>query len=108
MTLLGTPLVLLAALYVWTTPAWGQLAWMLGVGAFGTVGDLCIAQAFKDADATVVIPIDFTKLVWAALLGYLAFGEVPDLGTWLGGIIILGAVTYIAFRERAALSSNAP
>ena len=104
MTLLGTPLVLLAALPVWVTPSWGQLAWLLGISGFGTVGDLCIAQAFKEADATAVIPIDFTKLVWAALIGYLAFSEVPDPGTWIGGIMILGAVTYIAYRERVVES----
>ena len=46
------------------------------------------------------MPVDFTKLIWAALAGYLLFAEVPGLSIWLGGAIIFSAVTYIAIRER--------
>jgi drug/metabolite transporter (DMT)-like permease len=45
------------------------------------------------------MPLDFTKLIWAALIGYLAFAEVPDIWTWVGGFIIFASSTYIAYRE---------
>ena len=99
MTLLSTPLVFAIALPVWTTPSWEQVIWMLAIAGFGTAGDLCMAQAFRDGEATAVIPFDFTKLVWVALIGYFAFDEIPDAGTWVGGMMVLGAVTYIAHRE---------
>jgi drug/metabolite transporter (DMT)-like permease len=66
----------------------------------GTLGQMSLAQAFKEADITVVLPLDFTKLIWAAILGYLVFGEVPDIWVWIGGTIIFASTTYITFRER--------
>ena len=50
-------------------------------------------------ELTLLQPFSFLQLVWASLLGLLAFGEVPDAWTWLGGAIIVGAATYIAHRE---------
>ena len=58
-----------------------------------------MAQAFKEADATAVLPFDFTRLIWASAIGYLAFAEVPDMLTWVGGIVIFASTTYIAVRE---------
>ena len=100
MTLLSLPFALLVALPVWETPSWTQVAWLAGIAGVATLGDLTLAQAFKEAEATAVVPLDFTRLVWASLIGYLAFDEVPDAATWLGGAMILGAVTYITNRER--------
>ncbi len=61
---------------------------------------MCLAQAFREADITVVLPLDFTKLNWAAILGFIVFGEVPDIWVWTDGSIIFASTTYIAFRER--------
>ena len=44
--------------------------------------------------------MDFTVLIWAALVGYFAFGEVPDVWVWIGALVIFSATTYIALRER--------
>ncbi|MEZ5589440.1 MAG: DMT family transporter [Gammaproteobacteria bacterium] len=99
MGLLMTPLALLPALFVWTWPSWQQLA-LLGAGAvIGTLGQLAMAQAFRVADVTVVLPLDFTKLIWAALLGYLLFAETIDNWTVLGAVVIFTSVFYIALRE---------
>ena len=46
------------------------------------------------------MPIDFFRLIWAAGIGYAAFGEIPDAFTWIGGTMIFAAATYIAFREK--------
>ena len=107
MTLVSAPLALAIALPVWTTPSWEQVAWMLAIAGFGTAGDLCLAQAFRDGPATAVIPFDFTKLVWVALIGYFAFDEIPDAGIWIGGSMVLCAVTYIANREHKARAAAA-
>jgi len=55
--------------------------------------------AFKASDATVVFPVDYTRLLWASVIGYVAFAEVPDAWTWVGGTIIFASTTYIAYRE---------
>ena len=53
-------------------------------------------EAFREADVTVVLPADFTKLVWAGLAGFLVFAEIPDPWTLVGAVIICGAVFYLA------------
>ena len=47
----------------------------------------------------MVFPVDYTRLVWASVIGYLVFSEVPDVWTWVGGTIIFASTTYIAYRE---------
>ncbi len=54
------------------------------------------------------MPVDFCKLIWVALLAYLAFGEVPDRFTWLGGTIVFASVLYIAYRERSLAGRPVP
>ena len=99
MGLFLTPLSLVPALLVWQWPSGEQLAWLAAIGALGSFGHLAMAQAFREADATAVLPFDFTRLIWATIIGYFAFAESPDLWTWVGGSIIFASTTYIAFRE---------
>ncbi len=100
------PFNLAAALFVWTWPGLLVLAICAVVGAMGTVSQIMLANAFKLADATVVLPCDFTKLIWAALVGYFWFGEVPDAWTWVGGTVIFAATLFIALRERAGAAAS--
>jgi drug/metabolite transporter (DMT)-like permease len=58
-----------------------------------------MTQAFREADATAVLPVDFTRLLWASLFGMLVFGETPELATLIGGTLIFVSTTYITFRE---------
>ncbi len=94
-----TPLTFIAALTVWTWPTPEQLLWLMLIATFGTVGHLCMAQAFREADASVVLPFDFTRLIWASVFAFVFFTELPDLWTWVGGAVIFSAATYIAYRE---------
>lgn len=87
------------ALFVWTTPSVDQLGWLLLIGTLATLGHLAMTTAFKLADATAVFPIDFTRLLWASVIGLVAFGEWPDRWTWIGGSLIFGSTVYIAYRE---------
>lgn len=95
-----TPMNLIAALFFWQWPSWEQLAWLAGLAAMGTVAQVSLGQAFRDADATLVMPLDYTRLIWAALIGYFFFAEVPQIWTWIGGTAIFLAVIYNAYHER--------
>jgi drug/metabolite transporter (DMT)-like permease len=99
MTLLMTPLSLIPALYFWTWPAPEQWIWLVFCGLMGTLGQWAMAQSFSLADATVVLPLDFSKVVWGSLIGYLAFGELVDTRIWVGAGVIFSGATYIALRE---------
>jgi drug/metabolite transporter (DMT)-like permease len=102
MALLMIPLTLAPAVFVWRWPDGEQLFWLVLVGLLGGTGQLCMTEALRQADTAVVMPIDFCKLLWVAVIAYLAFGEVPDRYTWLGGAVIFASAMYIAYRERRA------
>lgn len=93
------PITLAFALPVWVWPDARALALLFLIGAIGSLGQVAVAQAFREAEATQVLPADFTKLVWAVLLGWVLFAERPDLFALIGGTIIFGAVLYVAWRE---------
>ncbi|BBK31448.1 drug/metabolite transporter (DMT)-like permease [Stella humosa] len=102
MALVMSPLALLAALPFWTWPSAWQFLILFGISTLGTIGQVALAQSFREADTTVVLPFDFLKLIWATALGFTLFGEVPDLWTWVGGTVIFTSTVYIAWREAKA------
>ena len=97
--LLLTPLSLAPALYFWSTPSLGTLAWLAALGLVANLGHLSFARAMASADATAVLPFDFLKLFFTAALGFVLFAEVPDVWTWTGAAVIFGATLYTAGRE---------
>lgn len=96
------PMSLVPALFVWQWPTWEQLAWCALIGALGTTSQLGVSQAFREADATLVLPLDFAKLLWVSLIGYVFFSEIPDPWTWVGGATIFASTTYLAIRDARA------
>ena len=99
MSILMTPLSLIPALFVWVWPTWTELGWLAVIGISGGAAQYLLTQSFHEADISVVMPFDFAKLVWIALIAYIAFAEVPTLTTWIGGAIIFASGLYIARRE---------
>ncbi|QQP89646.1 DMT family transporter [Skermanella sp. TT6] len=99
MVLFLTPMSLVPALFVWSWPSWGMLVWLVAMGGVATLGHLSLTRAFHMADASAMMPFDYTKLPFAALLGYVMFGETMDLWSWVGAGIIAGSTIYIAQRE---------
>ena len=79
-----------------------QLGLMVAVGFFATLNQRFLSRAFASADATAVLPFDFARLPFAAILGYVFFLELPDIWAWIGGGLIFGASIYLARREALA------
>ena len=100
--ILATPITLVPALFVWQWPAVPDLVVLVGMGAVGAIANICMVRAYAIVDLSVVEPVTFTRLVWAALLGYLIFAEFPDYWTWIGGLMIVAATSYISHREALA------
>ncbi|MGE0254461.1 MAG: DMT family transporter [Alphaproteobacteria bacterium] len=88
--------------FVWVTPTWQALAVGVAIGLTGTAGLFLWARAMSHADASLLAPFDYARLPVAALLAYIAYGEVPGLWTWIGGAIIIAATAWLARRERRA------
>ena len=96
-----SPVLLVPALFVWQWPTWPQLAWLATIAVVTAFSVLAFAMAMKEADTAAVMSLNFLQLVWASLIGFVFFAEIPDLYTWIGGAMIVASTTYIAYRERA-------
>ncbi|RKF15418.1 DMT family transporter [Roseovarius spongiae] len=83
----------------WVTPTWTEVLILFGVACFATAGHFTMTLAFRAAPLTVTQPVTFLQLVWAVLLGALVFGEGVDPFVILGGLVIVGSVSFITWRE---------
>ena len=85
---------------VWVAPSWHDILFGILVGLASTVGQWIVVLAFRYADASVLAPFSYTQLLWVSILGFLIFGEVPDLWTVTGAAFIVASGLYTAHRER--------
>lgn len=88
--------------WYWEPIQWPHLPFFLGVALCSTLGLGLITQAFRIAPASVVAPFDYSGLLWAAVLGWLFWGEIPDALAYLGVLLIAASGLYIALREARA------
>jgi drug/metabolite transporter (DMT)-like permease len=94
-----TPISGVLAAFVWVWPSWIDLLWLIVVSSTATFGQLAYIQAFRLAEMSAVLPLDFSKLIWSALLGFVLFSEIPEPFTVVGAAIIFAAGAYITLRE---------
>lgn len=83
----------------WVPVRWEDLWLFVGIAAFGTAGITMMTQAFRFAPAAVVAPFDYTALIWATLMGWVFWSEIPDYVTYFGAAIIIASGIYIVWRE---------
>ena len=99
-------LLILSALvpFVWVTPSWHDILFGIFIGVASTAGQWIVVLAFRYADASVLAPFSYLQLVWVSFLGFLIFGEVPDVYTVTGAAFIVASGLYTAHRERVRRS----
>lgn len=93
------------ALWVWQPFGLETLGWLVLIGLFGTIAQITISQSLKETDPTALMPFDFLKLIWTAIIGAWFFAEIPDVFTWIGAAVIFSSGLFIAYRERQAKHS---
>lgn len=91
---------LVVAPFSWVTPTALDLALLSLLGVLAMAGHVCVNRSLKLADAATVVPYQYTMLFWAALLGFLVFGDVPRPALVVGATIIIASGIYIFLRER--------
>src|SRR6202011_2558762 len=84
----------------WVTPDPGSLALFAVAGCISVSALLCVNRSLKLAPASVVVPYQYSMIIWAVLFGLIVFGDVPSTATITGAAIIIGAGLYIFLRER--------
>lgn len=94
------------AAYYWITPTMDQLLLIAGLGMTTFCAQYSMISAYKNADVTMVTPFEYLRIIFAAIVGYIIFSEVPDIWTITGGTIICVSTLFIAFREAAKNRQN--
>jgi drug/metabolite transporter (DMT)-like permease len=84
----------------WVTPSAGSLGLFAVAGVISVFALLCVNRSLKLAPASVVVPYQYSMIVWAVIFGFVVFGDVPSWATIVGAAIIIGAGLYIFLRER--------
>lgn len=106
---LGFVLAVPAALFDWRWPGAIDLCLLAAMGVLGTITQACYIKGMGEGDAAVMAPMDYTRLIFAIVLGYVLFAEVPNLLTMLGAGIIIAATLYITIREsRLGVAKTTP
>ena len=94
------------ALWVWQPFELQTLGLMALIGLFGSIAQMAISESLKETDPTALMPFDFLKLIWTAIIGAWFFAEIPDMFTWIGATVIFSSGLFIAFRERSVRSQR--
>lgn len=95
----GAIICTVCVLFFWVTPSlqqWLVLGWL---GFLGALGHYLMIKGYLLAPASLLAPFDYTTLIWAILLGFVLFGDLPDTWTVLGAIIIMSSGLYLIRRE---------
>ena len=93
------PATFILATQVWEWPSLSQLFMFLLIAIAGTLTHWFLNEALKRAEISVLLPLDYLRLIWSVSLGFIFFSETPTAGLWLGAALILGASTYIGVRQ---------
>ena len=96
------PLALIPTIFVWIPPTLEQIGWMAAIGILEMLNQRVLARAYFQGEAVVVVALHYTRLPIAAIVGFLMFGDIPELWIWVGGAVIAGAAIYLAWKEGAA------
>jgi len=95
----GLVLSSIMVLFFWKAPSPIQWLILIWLGLLGAVGHFFMIKAFEKAPASLLAPFNYTSLIWATLLGFFLFGDLPDAWTIFGAIIIISSGLYLVKRE---------
>lgn len=84
-----------------------QFTILVFIAITGTLAQTIMNTALKKGELALLLPFDFLRLIWSVLIGYVLFAEEPTFTLWIGGFLIIGSTTYIAWRE-AKLKNRPP
>ena len=83
-----------------------QFMILVFIAVTGTLAQTIMNSALKKGDLALLLPFDFLRLIWSVLIGYALFAEEPHITLWIGGILIVGSTSYIAWRESSLKKSK--
>jgi drug/metabolite transporter (DMT)-like permease len=93
------PLAFAGAVPFWTWPGAGDWPWIVVLALFGSTAHYCFTRAMSTSEVSIVMPFDYLRLPFIALVGYFFYGQSAEIWTWIGAAVICGASLYIIRRE---------
>jgi drug/metabolite transporter (DMT)-like permease len=94
--------------WVWQTPQPWHWVGFFASGVLGVAATAFITLAFRFAPAAIAAPFDYTAMLWAVLLGWWFWGEMPDLWVWVGSALIMGSGLAVAYHDRRTTLKRRP
>jgi len=91
----------------WIVPEFGEFIMIALSGILFIIGLLALTQAYRTLPVSVVAPFEYSYLVWATILGYVVFAEMPSTRTWIGGAVIVACGCYVTWREKKSRQAAA-
>ena len=101
-SMVGTALAMPLGVADWYVPAWGLVGLMLLMGVAGGLGHHLLIKAHTLAPAPTLAPFVYTQIIWMIIVGFIVFGDVPDIYTLVGASIVVSSGLYVYYREQAA------
>jgi len=86
--------------FAWHQPTLAELAALIGIGLLGGLSHIFLTESYRYAAASVVAPFDYTAMIWAFLLGYTFFDELPNIYIFIGSAVVCAAGLFVIWRER--------
>lgn len=86
--------------FAWHSPTGSELVALISLGVLGGIAHIFLTESYRHASASVVAPFDYSAMLWALLLGYWMFGELPSALVYVGAAIVGGAGLFVIWRER--------
>ena len=96
----GLAWISLSVAFFWRPLTLEHIGIFTAMGLLGASAHWCIVKALGAAEASLLAPFNYTKLIWAAVIGYVFFGETPSLATAVGGLVIVLSGLFVLYRER--------
>jgi drug/metabolite transporter (DMT)-like permease len=95
----STVFTLIPSLFVWVPPRGAQWGYLALIGIIGAIGQAALTKGFSTGETSFVTPFDYSRLIYATVIGFFIFAEAPDMWSVVGALVIVFSGTYIARRE---------
>ena len=99
-SLTASAMALLTVPFGWAALSWWQAGLLVAAGVCGGLGQILMTESYRHAEASTIAPFEYTSMILAIAVGYLAFGDLPTAYTIVGGTIVVAAGIFIIWRER--------
>jgi len=108
MALTGAVVMTVIGPFFWVAPSLADWGWLFLLSCTAATGHILLIKALEAAPAAILQPFNYTMLVFATAIGYLVFGNLPDLWTIVGACVVVASGLYTIYRERVRAASMSP